>query len=64
MKWHYQFTPHDTHDWDAAQIPVLTDLEYQGRLRKAMLRANRNGMMYALDRITGQFLYAKPFVQV
>ena len=61
---HYQFTPHDTRDWDAAHVPVLTDFEWQGRKRKAMLFANKNGLLYALDRATGQFLYGKPFVEV
>jgi len=64
LKWHYQFTPHDDMDWDAAQVPVLTDIEWQGRPRKVILWANRNGLMYVLDRITGQFLMGKPFVQV
>jgi alcohol dehydrogenase (cytochrome c) len=64
LKWYYQFTPHDDNDWDATQIPVLTDIEWQGRLRKVMLWANRNGLMYVLDRATGQFLMGKPFVEV
>jgi alcohol dehydrogenase (cytochrome c) len=64
LKWHYQFTPHDVLDWDATQVPVLTDLQWQGRLRKVMLWANRNGLMYVLDRATGQFLLGKPFVEV
>ncbi len=64
LKWHYQFTPHDEWDWDATQVPVLTDLEWQGRSRKVMLWANRNGLMYVLDRATGQFLLGQPFVEV
>lgn len=64
LKWHYQFTPHDEMDWDAAQVPVLTDMPWQGRLRKVMLFANRNGLMYVLDRASGQFLMGKPFVEV
>jgi len=64
LKWHYQFTPHDTRDWDAAQIPVLTNLAWQGRQLKVLLWANRNGLIYALDRTTGEFLYGKPFVEV
>ncbi len=63
LKWHYQFTPHDVWDWDAAQIPVLVDMEWEGRPRKTMLWANRNGFYYALDRATGQFLKATPFVK-
>jgi alcohol dehydrogenase (cytochrome c) len=64
LKWHYQFTPDDEWDWDATQVPVLTDLEWQGRSRKVMLWANRNGLMYVLDRATGQFLMGQPFVEV
>jgi alcohol dehydrogenase (cytochrome c) len=63
LRWHYQFTPHDDMDWDAAQVPVLTDLEWNGRERKVMLWANRNGVMYVLDRTTGEFLMGKPFVE-
>jgi len=63
LRWHYQFTPHDEWDWDAAQIPVLADLEWRGRPRKLMLWANRNGFYYVLDRATGQFLQAKAFVK-
>ncbi len=64
LKWHYQFTPHDVQDWDAAQTPILADLPWQGRLRKVMLWANRNGLLYVLDRTTGEFLLGKPFVEV
>jgi alcohol dehydrogenase (cytochrome c) len=64
LKWYYQFTPHDNMDWDATEIPVLTDIEWQGRTRKVLLQANRNGLMYVLDRITGQFLMGTPFVEV
>ena len=64
LKWFYQFTPHDEVDYDSTQVAVLADLEWQGRPRKVMLWANRNGLMYVLDRITGQFLLGKPFVKV
>lgn len=64
LKWHYQFTPHDEMDWDAAQVPVLTDLAWRGRTRKTMLFANKNGLMYALDRATGELLLGKPFVEL
>ena len=56
LKWHYQFSPHNEFDWDSTQIPVLADMDWQGRPRKVMLWANRNGMSYVLDRATGQFL--------
>jgi len=64
LKWHFQFTPHDEFDYDSTQVPVLADFQFQGRLRKAMLWANRNGYMYVLDRTTGEFLLGKPFVKV
>lgn len=64
LKWHYQFTPHDDMDWDAAQVPVLADITFRGRPRKAMLFANKNGLMYVLDRATGEFLAGTPFVEV
>ena len=62
LKWYYQFTPHDTMDYDSTQVPVLADIECQGRPRKVMMWANRNGVFYVLDRTTGQFLMGKPFV--
>ena len=63
MKWYFQFTPHDVWDWDANETPVLVDLEFKGRLRKLILQANRNGFFYVLDRVTGEFLLATPFVE-
>ena len=63
LKWHYQFTPHDELDYDSTQVPVLADIEWQGRPRKVMLWANRNGVMYVLDRVTGEFLKGKPYVK-
>jgi alcohol dehydrogenase (cytochrome c) len=64
LKWHFQFTPHDEFDYDAVQIPVLADIEWQGRARKVMLFANRNGFFYVLDRTSGEFLLGKPFTKV
>ena len=64
LKWYFQFTPHDLHDWDSTQIPVLVDLEYQGRPRKLLAWANRNGFFYLLDRTDGKFLFGKPFIHV
>jgi alcohol dehydrogenase (cytochrome c) len=64
LKWHYQFTPHDEFDYDAAQVPVLGEIQFQGRPRKVMMWANRNGLYYVLDRATGQFLLGKPFTKV
>lgn len=62
LRWHYQFTPHDLHDWDATQVPVLADLTIAGQPRKVLMLANRNGFFYTLDRATGQVIVAKPFV--
>ena len=64
LQWHYQFTPHDDLDWDAAIVPVLADIQWQGRPRKVLLAATKNGLMYVLDRTTGEFLSGKPFVTV
>jgi alcohol dehydrogenase (cytochrome c) len=61
LRWHYQFTPHDTHDWDSNHVPVLADVTIDGRARKAVMVANRNGFFYTLDRETGEFLVGKPF---
>jgi alcohol dehydrogenase (cytochrome c) len=63
MKWHFQFVPHDTHDWDANETPVLLDTEFRGRPRKLLVQANRNGFYYILDRTNGEFLLAEPFVK-
>ena len=64
LKWYYQFSPHDEFDYDATQIPVLADIDWQGKPRKVMMWANRNGLFYVLDRTTGQFLSGKSFVKV
>jgi len=63
LKWHYQFTPHDVHDWDATQVPILADLTIGGQPRKVVMFANRNGFYYTLDRVTGKLILGKPFVQ-
>jgi alcohol dehydrogenase (cytochrome c) len=60
LKWHFQYTPHDTHDWDSTQVPVLLDTTIAGRPRKVLLHANRNGFFYVLDRQTGEYLFSKP----
>lgn len=63
LRWYFQFTPGDTHDWDSTQQPILGDIEWQGRQRAVVLWANRNAFFYALDRDTGEFLFARPFVK-
>ena len=62
LKWHYQFTPHDELDYDSTQVPVLADIDWRGTPRKVMLWANRNGILYALDARTGEFLTGRPYV--
>ena len=61
MRWHFQFTPHDVHDWDATEIPVLVDLEYEGEMRKLVVMANRNAFYYVLDRETGAYLHGQEY---
>ncbi len=63
LKWYFQFTPHDVHDWDAQEPPVLVDANWQGQPRKLLLQANRNGFFYVLDRTDGKLLLAKPFLK-
>ncbi len=63
LRWHYQFTPHDLHDWDAAQVPVLATLPLKQGATKVVMAANRNGFFYVLDRSSGKVLFARPFVQ-
>jgi alcohol dehydrogenase (cytochrome c) len=58
LKWFFQFTPHDVHDYDATQIPLLVDAEWEGRPRKLLIQGNRNGFLYVLDRTDGTFLSA------
>ena len=64
LRWYFQFTPNDGYDYDAVQVPVLADMEWQGEQRKLMLWANRNGYFYVLDRSDGEFLLGNPFVRV
>ncbi len=64
LKWHYQFTPHDLHDWDAISDPVLANLTVKGKPVKALIQANRNGFFYALDRTNGKFLHARAYTKV
>jgi len=61
LKWHFQFTPHDQHDWDACETPMLLNLKWKGRDRKVVVEANRNAFFYVLDRETGELLMATPF---
>lgn len=63
LVWHFQFTPHDTHDWDAQEPLLLVDEEFRGEQRKLILQGNRNGFFYVLDRVTGEFLLGEPFIE-
>ena len=62
--WFYQFSPHDRHDYDGVNENVLVDTEIGGASRKLLLRAERNGYLYVIDRATGQVISANPFVHV
>jgi alcohol dehydrogenase (cytochrome c) len=61
LKWTFQFSPHDTHDWDSTHVPVLAEIPIGGQPRKVVMVANRNGFFYVFDRATGQLLLGKPF---
>jgi len=63
LEWYFQFTPHDVHDWDAIQVPILADITMDGEERKVMMWANRNAFFYTLDRENGEFLIGKPFAK-
>ncbi|HXA57162.1 MAG TPA: acido-empty-quinoprotein group A [Candidatus Acidoferrum sp.] len=61
MKWYYQTSPHDTHDWDTVQTPILVDAPFQGKQRKMVMQAARNGYFFVLDRATGEHLVTGKF---
>ncbi|MDQ6698870.1 MAG: acido-empty-quinoprotein group A [Acidobacteriota bacterium] len=63
MKWHFQSSPHDTHDWDAVQTPVLFDGDIQGQKHKLLAQASRNGYFFVLDRTNGKNLVTTEFVK-
>jgi PQQ-dependent dehydrogenase (methanol/ethanol family) len=63
MKWWFQFTPHDVHDWDANETPLLIDGVVKGQKRKLLVTAQRNGFYYVLDRLTGEFLAGREFAK-
>ncbi len=64
LAWYFQFTPHDEHDWDSGQTPILAEIRMHGLEREVICWPNRNGFYYVLDRITGQFLTGTPFVDL
>lgn len=63
MKWYFQFTPHDVHDWDGNQTPMLIDGMVRGQKRKLLVTAQRNAFYYVLDRSTGEFLGGRAFAR-
>jgi alcohol dehydrogenase (cytochrome c) len=63
LAWHFQYTPGDDHDWDSVQTQMLADVQFGGKTRQLLITANRNGFYYVLDRKTGQFLHASPYVK-
>ncbi|HVQ65428.1 MAG TPA: PQQ-binding-like beta-propeller repeat protein, partial [Terriglobia bacterium] len=64
LKWHYQTVPNDNWDFDSVQQLMLLDLNINGRMRKVITQAAKNGFFYVLDRVTGEFISAEPFVKV
>jgi alcohol dehydrogenase (cytochrome c) len=64
LEWYFQFTPNDGYDYDAVQVPVLADIEWNGSSKKVMMWANRNGYFYVLDRVSGECLLGKAYVRV
>jgi alcohol dehydrogenase (cytochrome c) len=61
LSWAFQPSPHDTHDWDAVETPVLVDADFQGQPRKMLMQTSRNGYFFVLDRTNGKSLLTKPF---
>jgi alcohol dehydrogenase (cytochrome c) len=61
MAWYYQTSPHDMHDYDSAQTPVLFDAMFQGKMRKMVFTAARNGYYFTLDRVTGEHLVSSKY---
>ena len=59
--WAYQITPHDLHDYDGINESLLLDIPWQGRVRQVLVRPERNGYLYVIDRTTGEVLSANPF---
>jgi alcohol dehydrogenase (cytochrome c) len=61
LAWYYQTSPHDTHDWDSAQTPVLVNAEFDGKMRKLVLQGARNGFFFVVDRTNGEHLVTSKF---
>jgi alcohol dehydrogenase (cytochrome c) len=63
LKWYFQFSPHETHDWDASEPPILLDATIGGKKRKIVAQADRNAFYYVLDRVTGEFIAGKAYAK-
>jgi alcohol dehydrogenase (cytochrome c) len=63
MRWYFQFSPHETHDWDSAEPPILFDAKIDGKMRRLVAQANRNAFYYVLDRDTGKFVAGQAFAK-
>ncbi len=63
LKWYFQFSPHETHDWDASEPPILFDATIDGKKRKIVTQADRNAFYYVIDRVTGEFITGKAYAK-
>jgi alcohol dehydrogenase (cytochrome c) len=61
LAWAFQVSPHDTHDWDAVETPVLVDADFGGAPRKMLMQTSRNGYFFVLDRTNGKNLLTQPY---
>jgi alcohol dehydrogenase (cytochrome c) len=64
LVWNFQPSPHDVHDWDAVETPIVFDANFGGAPRKLLAQANRNGFFFVLDRATGEHLVTTPFIDI
>jgi alcohol dehydrogenase (cytochrome c) len=61
LAWGFSVSPHDTHDWDAVEVPVLVDRDFHGHPRKMLMQSSRNGYFFVLDRTNGKSLLTAPY---
>jgi alcohol dehydrogenase (cytochrome c) len=61
LAWAFQVSPHDTHDWDAVETPVLVDGDFHGEQKKMLMQSSRNGYFFVLDRSNGKNLLTAPY---
>jgi acido-empty-quinoprotein group A len=62
LAWYFQPSPHDVHDWDAVETPVLFNADFDGKPRRLLAQASRNGFFFVLDRTSGEHLVTAPFI--